>query len=186
MGQVRPIAPHLRGLNAPEPLRALPGWLIWRYETHSGEPKPRKVPYYVSGTRRHGQQGSPQDRAQLTTFAAARDAAMRLGFDGVGLAMLPEWGITAIDVDHCVDPDGNVPEDIEGIVQQTYAEYSPSGAGILLHRQPRQPQEPSHARALRPRDVRLHGLRDLHRQHPAARRHPRLRGQGGSPLGRVG
>lgn len=122
MGQVRPIAP--------EPLRALPGWLIWRYETHSGEPKPRKVPYYVSGTRRHGQQGSPQDRANLTTFAAARDAAMRLGFDGVGLAMLPEWGITAIDVDHCVDPDGNLPEDIEGIVQQTYAEYSPSGAGI--------------------------------------------------------
>lgn len=130
MGQVRPIAPHLRTLDAPEPLRALPGWLMWRYETYSGEQKPRKVPYYVSGTRRHGLQGGPQDRAQLTTFAAARDAAARLGFDGVGLAMLPDWGITAIDVDHCVDPDGNLPEDIESIAQRTYAEYSPSGAGI--------------------------------------------------------
>ena len=130
MGQVRSITPHLRGLGAPEPLRALPSWLLWRYETHAGEVKPRKVPYYASGTRRHGQQGSPHDRAQLTTFAAARDAAVRLGFDGVGLAMLPDWQVTAIDVDYCVSPDGSLPPEIEQIVQHTYAEYSPSGAGI--------------------------------------------------------
>lgn len=130
MGQVRAIAPHLRALDAPEPLRALPGWIMWRMESYAGEPKPRKVPYYVNGSRRHGQQGGPQDRAKLTTFAAARDAAVRLGFDGVGLAMLPDWQVTAIDVDHCVDADGNLPPEIEQIVQHTYAEYSPSGTGI--------------------------------------------------------
>lgn len=129
-GNVRLIAPHLRALGAPEPLRALPGWLLWRYESYANEPKPRKVPYYAAGTRRHGQQGSPQDRTQLVSFAAARDAAVRLGFDGVGLAMLPDWQVTAIDVDHCVAPDGSLPPEIEAIVQHTYAEYSPSGAGI--------------------------------------------------------
>lgn len=130
MSKVRSIAPRLRSLNAPEPLRALPGWLLWRYETYEDEPKPRKVPYYASGTKRFGQQGSPQDRAKLTTFAAARDAAARMGFDGVGLAMLPDWRITALDVDHCVSPDGDLPPEIEEIVQHTYAEYSPSGHGI--------------------------------------------------------
>jgi RecA/RadA recombinase len=130
MGQVRLIAPHLRSLSAPEPLRALPGWLLWRLETYSGEPKPRKVPYYVSGTRRYGQQGTPQDRAQLTAFAAARDAAVRLGFDGVGFALLPDWQVTALDVDHCVAADGSIPPEIYEVVRRTYAEYSPSGTGI--------------------------------------------------------
>lgn len=130
MAKVRSIAPHLRALIAPEPLRALPGWLLWRYESYDGEPKPRKVPYYASGTRRYGQQGSPQDREKLTTFAAARDAAARLGFEGVGLAMLPDWQITALDVDHCVSPDGSLPPEIERAVQHTYAEYSPSGNGV--------------------------------------------------------
>lgn len=130
MGQVRQIAPHLRSLEAPEPLRALPGWLLWRLESYENEPKPRKVPYYYTGARRFGQQGSPADRANLTTFAAAREAAIRMGFNGVGLAMLPDWQVTALDVDHCVDADGNLPPEIEGIVQHTYAEYSPSGNGI--------------------------------------------------------
>ena len=130
MTRVQPIAAHLRLLSAPEPLRALPGWLAWRYESHEAEPKPRKVPYYVSGTRRYGEQGGPKDRSQLVTFAAARDAAVRGNYDGVGFALLPDWGITALDVDHCVDPDGNLPPEIEDIVQKTYAEYSPSGTGI--------------------------------------------------------
>lgn len=127
---VRPIAPHLRVVTAPEPIRALPGWLMWRYESYEKEPKPRKVPYYVSTVRRHGVQGGEHDRAQLTTFAAARDAAIRLGYDGVGFAMLPDWGIIALDVDNCVAPDGSLPSEIEAIVSRTYAEYSPSGKGI--------------------------------------------------------
>ena len=130
MASVRAIAPHLRALNAPEPIRALPGWLLWRYETCENEPKPRKVPYYASGKRRYGQQGSPSDRTQLTTFGAARDAAVRGGYDGVGLALLPDWQLTALDVDHCVDADGNIPPEILDIVRHTYGEYSPSGNGV--------------------------------------------------------
>lgn len=122
--------PPVSDIHAPEPLRLLPGWLIWRLETHKGAGKPLKVPYWACGQRRYGQQGGAHDRAQLVTFAAAREAAARLGFTGVGLALLPDWGIAALDVDHCVGPDGDLPPEIEAIVQRTYAEYSPSGNGI--------------------------------------------------------
>jgi len=127
---VRTVAPALGSVRVPEPLRELPGWLTWRYEHFTGEAKPRKIPYWADGTRRHGQQGGPIDRDRLTTFAAARGAAGRNGFDGVGFAPLPEFGYTFLDFDNCVDADGHTVAEIEAIVGRTYAEYSPSGNGI--------------------------------------------------------
>ena len=106
------IAPEHRALQAPEPMRELQGWLTWRYEQFPNEAKPRKVPYYADGGKRYGLQGSPNDRAKLTTFAAARDAAARRGHDGVGIALLSDWGITALDFDKCVDASGNIPAEI--------------------------------------------------------------------------
>lgn len=117
-------------IEAPEPMRELRGWLVWRLEKNPDEIKPRKVPYYADGGRRFGQQGSPADRAKLTTFAAARDAAARRGFDGVGFALLPDWGITALDFDKCVSPSGEVPKEITDAIGLSYCEYSPSGEGI--------------------------------------------------------
>lgn len=117
-------------LIAPSELRDLPGWLIWRYETQGGSDKQLKVPYYAEGGRRYGRQGSPEDRSKLTSFAAAREAAARKGFTGVGLAMLPDWGITALDFDKCVDADGRLPPEVLEIVGRTYAEFSPSGQGV--------------------------------------------------------
>lgn len=130
MTGVRAIAPALQAVRVPEPLRALPGWLIWRFEQFAGEAKPRKIPFWADGTRRHGQQGGPQDRDRLTTFVAARDAAIRAGFDGVGFAPLNNFGYVFLDFDNCVDVHGNMPKEIEQIVSRTYAEYSPSGKGI--------------------------------------------------------
>lgn len=124
------IAPALHAVRVPEPLRELPGWLMWKFERFLGEAKPRKVPYWADGTRRHGTQGGPQDRDRLTTFVAARDAAIRAGFDGVGLAALEDFGYTFLDFDNCVDVHGNTPGEVEQIVNRTYAEYSPSGKGI--------------------------------------------------------
>lgn len=122
----RPAIPH----RAPADLAMLPAWLAWRREQLPHEAKPRKTPYYVDGARRHGRNGSPEDRSRLTTFPAARDFAIRRGFDGVGFAPLPEFGITALDFDHCVGPDGQIPSEILDIVGHTYAEFSPSGTGI--------------------------------------------------------
>ena len=132
MDNVQPIAPHNTTVLAPAELRELQGWLMWRFEQDPDNPngKPLKVPYYADGGKRHGQQGGIDDRGRMTTFAAARAAAAKRGFTGVGLALMPEFGITALDFDNCVDAQGNVPADIEEITSQTYAEYSPSGKGI--------------------------------------------------------
>lgn len=129
MTAVSTIKPHLAAIECPDLLRALPAWLLWRYEHIEGEKKPRKTPYYTAGGKRWGVHGRPEDRAQLTTFDAARAAAARRGFDGVGFCPMPEWGITALDFDACVTA-GGVHPDVERMVAGTYAEFSPSGNGV--------------------------------------------------------
>lgn len=129
MNAVATIKPHVANIVAPDALRSLQGWLVWRYEQEPGETKARKVPYYTNGGKRHGVQGRPEDRAQLTTFDAARAAAARRGFDGVGFALMPEFNVVALDFDHCV-ADGGVRDDVLRVVSSTYAEYSPSGEGV--------------------------------------------------------
>lgn len=129
MGEVIDITQRIP-VDVPEQLRVVPGWVCWRREQFAGEAKPRKVPYYVNGTRRHGMQGSPQDRANLATFETARAAAIKYGFDGVGLAMLPDWGITALDFDKCIDANGKLIGELVPIAGMTYSEVSPSGTGL--------------------------------------------------------
>jgi hypothetical protein len=126
---VQRITPFLRDIVAPAPLRDMPFWLCWRLEPFAGEAKPRKVPYYPSGERRHGVQGSPNDIAKLTTFAVARDEAMKRGMEGVGFAHTTAGGIVTLDFDNCVT-DGKVRQDVFELVNMTYAEFSPSGNGI--------------------------------------------------------
>lgn len=116
-------------MHVPAPLRDLPLWLVWDFEQFEGEAKPRKIPMYAMGGRRHGQQGSPADRDKLTTFAIARDAAAKRNLAGVGFALMPDAGVIALDFDACV-LDGVVDPVVLNLVKGTYAEYSPSGTGV--------------------------------------------------------
>lgn len=126
MSAVQVVRPHLASIKPPEYLRSLTGWLVWRFEQNEEGGKPRKVPYYTGGGKRWGDQGSPRDRAKLTTFDAALAYAIRGGFDGVGLALLPEFNLVALDFDDCL-PHMTA---IESLVAGTYAEFSPSGQGV--------------------------------------------------------
>ena len=121
---------HLSTITCPAELADLPAWLMWRLEYHEGE-KPRKVPYYINGQRRAGLQGSAADRQSLATFTAARAAAARRGFDGVGLALMPDWGLVALDFDNCI-ANGRLHPEVEAIAATSYAEYSPSGKGVRV------------------------------------------------------
>jgi KaiC/GvpD/RAD55 family RecA-like ATPase len=129
MSAVKKITPHLHSLTCPDDLRSLPAWVMWRYEQVPGEDKPRKVPYYASGKRRSGVQGSPEDMAQLVAFDAIVSAAARKGFDGVGITTLPDWGVTIVDFDRAV-VNGALLPDVAGAASGTYAEFSPSGEGV--------------------------------------------------------
>lgn len=125
---VSTISPHLTQIQCPDQLRKLRGWLTWRFEERPGEAKQRKVPYYAGGGRR-GAHGTPDDRNRLVTFEAAIAAAARRGHDGVGLAMLADWGIVALDFDNAASA-GAVCDDVEFMLHGTYAEFSPSGQGV--------------------------------------------------------
>ena len=131
MNTVATLSAHLSSITCPTEIQGLQAWLMWRLEYHEGEDKPRKVPYYVNGQRRSGVQGSAQDRQALATFTAARSAAARRGFDGVGLALMPDWGLVALDFDNCI-AGGRLHPEVEAIASSSYAEYSPSGNGVRV------------------------------------------------------
>jgi len=57
--------------------QSLRKFLLWKFEPDPNGKKPRKVPYYTSGKRRSGTQGSPDDRAQLATFKEALKASFQ-------------------------------------------------------------------------------------------------------------
>jgi hypothetical protein len=128
---VQRITPHLRDVEAPAAIRDLPAWVIWRFEDNPGGGKPRKVPYYANGGKRHGEQGGPKDVAHLVAFDAAKAAAARRGYDGVGFAALRQFGVCALDFDNCI-ADGKIHPQVEALLVDTYAEFSPSGQGIRL------------------------------------------------------
>lgn len=123
------MAKKFEHLRAPDALRDLKGWLVWHWRQKPGSPKPSKMPYYVSGRVRTGTHGSEADRVNLVTFEEAKAFAEKNDFAGVGLALMPEFGITALDFDNCVK-DGVIDPRVEELTAGTYAELSPSGNGI--------------------------------------------------------
>lgn len=131
MDNKRPI---IHANNIPQMLRDFPHWLVWKYAPAKVEGgKPRKLPYYPnSGRIRRGMLGGPQDVAKLGTFADALRVARQDGFDGIGLAILPEQqDITVIDLDDCIDARGKLSEFAHDIhTSGTYVERSPSGRGL--------------------------------------------------------
>lgn len=123
------MAKKFENLQAPDAMRDLKGWLVWRWVRKPGRPKAAKMPYYVSGIVRKYTHCSDEDRALLVTFDEAKAAAEKHDFAGVGFALMPEFGITALDFDDCVI-DGKVDTLVEELTEGSYAEYSPSGNGI--------------------------------------------------------
>lgn len=119
----------------PSSLRSIPQWLVWRLEQQAGDKKPRKVPYYTKGTRRTGEQGSPEDRASLVDFDTAVGVCEAAGYSGVGFAFLPGDGLIGIDLDCMIDGEtGEINERGNAIIEacNSYTEFSPSGRGVHI------------------------------------------------------
>ncbi|MDH4394986.1 MAG: AAA family ATPase [Limnobacter sp.] len=110
----------------PEALRHLKCWVLWKaIRQQSG--KVAKIPYYVNGTTRGGH-GTEEDKSKLAMFDVALDVLNGGGYAGLGIATLPEFGITIGDFD---DKHGQgLHPDAEALAGTTYAERSPGGKGI--------------------------------------------------------
>lgn len=106
-------------------------WLVWKFEP--GEKKPKKMPYYASGRRRTGKQGSAEDRSELVSLPAAM-ARVDSGYSGIGFAFLPGDGLIGIDIDGCIDEKGTVAQRAADIIKAcgSYTEYSPSRKGVHI------------------------------------------------------
>lgn len=117
-------------MSFPHELTSLRQWLVWRYEPN-GDRKPRKVPYYVNGSRRTGKQGSDDDRANLTDYQTAADSLH--GYDGLGFAFLPGDGLVGIDLDGITESAERATR-AQRIIDacQSYTEHSPSGNGVHI------------------------------------------------------
>ncbi len=120
--------------SVPTAMRDLPQWLLWRLESYAGDKKPRKVPYYVSGRKRTGTQGSLEDRGELASFEIALTHLARGHYSGLGFAFLPGDGLVGIDIDGAIDADGVVSDRCQAIIDAcaSYTELSPSGRGVHI------------------------------------------------------
>jgi len=115
----------------PPKLLELPQWIIWFEEKK--EDKIAKIPAAPWKTG-HWKAASATDPNNWTDFSTALNYAKQKEGFGVGFAFKEDGGIVGIDLDHCIDEEGNVSEFASEIVKKakSYAELSPSGRGIHI------------------------------------------------------
>ncbi|MEX2214007.1 MAG: phage/plasmid primase, P4 family [Phycisphaeraceae bacterium] len=109
----------------PAELRALPRWVLWRWQQRKN--KRTKVPFQASGAP-----AKSTDPATWTTFESALSAFDAGGFDGIGFALGD--GIAGIDLDSAIDEAGILHPWAREIVNRikSYTEVSPSGRGLHI------------------------------------------------------
>jgi putative DNA primase/helicase len=117
--------PHilpLRAENIPEQLKTRPQWVVWKAVGH----KPDKVPY----SARTGRKASSTDLLTWSTFEEAPQAYENGEYDRVGFVFSSADPYTGIDVDDCVDADGEIALWALEIVCyfDSYTELSATGA----------------------------------------------------------
>jgi putative DNA primase/helicase len=112
--------------NIPKELRARPQWVVWKAV---GE-KPDKVPY----SAKTGRTASSTDLLTWGTFGEALKAYNNGEYAGLGFVFSTGDPYTGIDLDSCVDENGEIALWAMEIVRyfDSYTELSASGTGIHI------------------------------------------------------
>ena len=112
-------------------LQSRPQWVCWRREERKG--KQTKIPYNA----RTGQRAESDNPVTWTSYTVAKQAYEHSQhtarpYDGLGYMF--ERDITGIDLDHCIDADGQIAPWALAVMHQlaSYAERSP-GDGIHIY-----------------------------------------------------
>lgn len=112
--------------SIPPELKALPQWILWRFEERGG--KKTKVPYQPDG-----EMAQANNRRTWSTFATAVKFYMQGNYDGIGFVFSRQDSYIGIDIDKCVvddKPNTFATEIIDTL--DSYTEFSPSGTGIHI------------------------------------------------------
>ncbi len=124
-----PAAVALDPTPIPAALRERPQWVVWKYILREG--KWTKVPFNA----RTGEPASATDPSTWSTFDEAV-AACRSddGYAGIGFAFSEDDPFAGIDLDDCIDENGNLVPTAREIVDQfnSCTEVSPSGKGVKI------------------------------------------------------
>jgi primase-polymerase (primpol)-like protein len=118
-----------RSPDAPETLRGVAQWVLWRYESRDGHRT--KVPISPFDGRR----ASTKDPSTWTTW---EHASLALGTftdcEGIGFVFTVSDPFCGIDLDDCLTESGEPEPWAKEILERlaTYSEVSPSGRGVKL------------------------------------------------------
>lgn len=115
--------------NIPAELKKLKNWVGWKLIPNKDNPKKLdKVPMDVLADK-FAKSNNPDT---WTDFDTALDLAVQRNYDGIGFMFTPPY--IGIDLDHCVEQNGNISAMALDILKTAncYCEYSPSGTGIHL------------------------------------------------------
>jgi putative DNA primase/helicase len=112
--------------SIPEELRVRPQWVVWK----AVGDKPDKVPY----SARTGRKASSTDLLTWGTFEEALQAYENGGYAGLGFMFSSADPYTGIDLDKCVDENGEIAGWAMEIVRyfDSYTELSASGSGLHI------------------------------------------------------
>jgi putative DNA primase/helicase len=110
----------------PEELRIRPQWVVWK----AVDDKPDKVPY----SARTGRRASSTDLLTWSTFQEALEAYENGDYAGLGFVFSSADPFTGIDIDNCVDGDGEIALWALEIVRyfDSYTELSATGTGLHI------------------------------------------------------
>lgn len=115
----------------PEELRARPQWVLWVGEADSQTPgRVKKVPIAPSTGRR----ASVADPSTWCDFDGARLAVEPNDVEGVGFVLTADDPFVGIDLDHCLNDQGELSSEARELVARfnSYTEVSPSGTGLHI------------------------------------------------------
>lgn len=114
--------------RVPQELKDLPQWVCWQLVDDPGKDRKKKVPV----DPRTGGPARSNDPATWASYEDALEGKDRFRTDGIGIMFAN--GIFGIDLDHCIDEQGQLLPFAQEIVDavQSYAELSPSGTGLHI------------------------------------------------------
>jgi putative DNA primase/helicase len=112
--------------NIPEELKARPQWVLWK----AVGDKPDKVPH----SAKTGRKASSTDLLTWATFQEALGAYENGDYAGLGFVFSSADPYTGIDIDNCVDGDGEIALWALEIARyfDSYTELSATGSGLHI------------------------------------------------------